>query len=131
MSTHEPTPNHAPLAYSPKGACAQLSCGLTFLYLEIAAGRIEARKAGSRRRGGAIVIKIVSAGKMRAHPILSIMVIALVILMLALFLGPTPAPGPTPCEREAAATLRALGRTDMAPAQYCAMVKTLREKGVR
>ena len=46
MSTYE---NYQPpLAYSPKAACAQLSCGLTFLYFEIAAGRIEARKAGGR-----------------------------------------------------------------------------------
>ena len=48
MSTYEPYNTHAPLAFSPKAACAQLDCGLTFLYLEIAAGRIEARKAGTR-----------------------------------------------------------------------------------
>ncbi len=36
------------LAYSPKGACAQIGCGLTFLYQEIAAKRIEALKAGSK-----------------------------------------------------------------------------------
>jgi len=37
-----------PLAYSPKDACAALGIGLTSLYLEIARGRIEARKAGNR-----------------------------------------------------------------------------------
>lgn len=46
------TPNTAggflPLAYSPKSACALIDCGLTFLYQEIAAGRIEARKAGNK-----------------------------------------------------------------------------------
>lgn len=48
MSTYEPYINRAPLAYSPKDACTQIGCGLTFLYQEIAAGRIEARKAGAR-----------------------------------------------------------------------------------
>lgn len=37
-----------PLAYSPKDACVALGIGLTSLYLEIARGRIEARKAGNR-----------------------------------------------------------------------------------
>ncbi len=48
MPTYEAAANHAPLAYSPKDACTQIGCGLTFLYQEIAAGRIEARKAGAR-----------------------------------------------------------------------------------
>jgi excisionase family DNA binding protein len=46
------TPNTAggslPLAYSPKSACALIDCGMTFLYQEIGAGRIEARKAGNK-----------------------------------------------------------------------------------
>jgi excisionase family DNA binding protein len=37
-----------PIAYSPQAACAILGIGLTKLYLEIARGRIEARKAGNR-----------------------------------------------------------------------------------
>ncbi len=47
MFTYEPF-NNAPLAYSPKDACIRIGCGLTFLYQEIAAGRIEAKKAGTR-----------------------------------------------------------------------------------
>ena len=38
----------SPWAYSPKDACLQIGCGLTFLYGEIADGRIEARKAGNK-----------------------------------------------------------------------------------
>ena len=38
----------APLAYSPKDACAALGCGMTHLYELIAAGRIEARKSGRK-----------------------------------------------------------------------------------
>ena len=37
-----------PFAYSPKDACTVLGIGMTSLYLEIARGRIEARKAGNR-----------------------------------------------------------------------------------
>lgn len=37
-----------PIAHSPKEAKRILGCGLTFLYSEIAAGRIEARKAGRK-----------------------------------------------------------------------------------
>jgi excisionase family DNA binding protein len=37
-----------PLAHSPKAVCALLGCGLTTLYSEIAAGRIEARKIGRK-----------------------------------------------------------------------------------
>jgi excisionase family DNA binding protein len=38
----------APLAFSPRGACAAIGCGLTFLYEEIGAGRIEARQSGRK-----------------------------------------------------------------------------------
>ena len=41
-------PKTPPRAYSPKDACAALGIGMTSLYLEIARGRIEARKAGNR-----------------------------------------------------------------------------------
>ena len=41
-------PKTTPIAYSPKDACAVLGIGLTTLYLEIARGHIEARKAGNR-----------------------------------------------------------------------------------
>ena len=41
-------PKTPPLAYSPKDACAALGIGMTSLYLEIARGRIEARKSGNR-----------------------------------------------------------------------------------
>jgi hypothetical protein len=37
-----------PLAYSPKDALRLLGCGMTFLYAEISAGRLEARKAGKK-----------------------------------------------------------------------------------
>ncbi len=35
-------------AVSPKEACAQIGCGITFLYQEIAAGRLEAKKIGRK-----------------------------------------------------------------------------------
>jgi excisionase family DNA binding protein len=38
----------APLAYSPKGACAALACGITHLYELIGARKIEARKSGRK-----------------------------------------------------------------------------------
>jgi len=37
-----------PIAYAPKDAKRILGCGLTFLYAEISAGRLEARKAGKK-----------------------------------------------------------------------------------
>jgi excisionase family DNA binding protein len=43
-----PLPRPEPLAYSPKDVCAALGCGTTFLYQEIAAGRLEARKMGKK-----------------------------------------------------------------------------------
>ena len=43
-----PQSSPTPIAYSPKDACAVLGIGLTTLYLEIARGHIEARKAGNR-----------------------------------------------------------------------------------
>ena len=36
------------MAYSIKAAAEQIGCGLTFIYREIGAGRIEARKMGDR-----------------------------------------------------------------------------------
>ena len=47
-SMNAPQSSPTPIAYSPKDACAALGIGLTSLYLEIARGRIEARKAGNR-----------------------------------------------------------------------------------
>ncbi len=47
MNAQQPQPP-TPFAYSPRDACAALGIGLTSLYLEIARGRIEARKAGNR-----------------------------------------------------------------------------------
>ena len=41
-------PRPEPLAYSPKDAIVLLGCGMTTLYQEIAAGRIEARKMGKK-----------------------------------------------------------------------------------
>ena len=41
-------PRLEPLAYSPKETLTLLGCGLTTLYQEIAAGRIEARKMGKK-----------------------------------------------------------------------------------
>jgi excisionase family DNA binding protein len=38
----------APLAYSPKSACAAIGCGMTHLYELIAANLIEARKSGRK-----------------------------------------------------------------------------------
>ncbi len=41
-------PRPEPLVYSPKETLALLGCGMTTLYQEIAAGRIEARKMGKK-----------------------------------------------------------------------------------
>lgn len=38
----------APWALSPKDTCTRIGCKMTFLYQEIAAGRLEARKVGAK-----------------------------------------------------------------------------------
>ena len=51
MESHVQTPSPAdrsPWAFPPKDACRQIGCGMTTLYQEIAAGRIEARKMGKK-----------------------------------------------------------------------------------
>ena len=42
------TPTSAAWALSPKDTCIRIGCKMTFLYQEIAAGRIEARKIGAK-----------------------------------------------------------------------------------
>jgi len=47
MTTPEPA-SFSPWALSPRDACTHIGCKVTFLYQEIAAGRIEARKVGAK-----------------------------------------------------------------------------------
>lgn len=67
MSSFSTAPPTAPLAYSPKDACGQIGCGLTFLYQEIAAGRIEARKAGGKTLIPANSLRAYLASLPKAH----------------------------------------------------------------
>ena len=48
MASLDNSDNHAPMGYSPKDACKKIPCGMTFLYQEIAAGRLVALKAGNK-----------------------------------------------------------------------------------